>query len=75
MRLDGHLDVFGGNVQAIFEDAVKKKALAVMLRLSALEINQYWVDSVNLLIRLRLDVADGCDEHEQFWAVICDFRK
>ena len=56
MGLDDDLNVIWGNVQAVFKDAVKEKAQTVMLRLCALEINQYRIDSVNLLIRLRLVV-------------------
>src|ERR1039458_6727768 len=75
MGLDESLDVPSGDVQPILEDTVKQKTLTVVLRLSALEIDEHRVDAVNLLIRLRLIVADRGNQHEQIGVVIGDFRE
>ena len=66
------LDFAAGDVQPILEDAVKQKPLPILLGLSSLKIDKHWVDAVNLLIRLRLIVADGGDEHEQIGMVVGD---
>src|ERR1700738_811651 len=68
-------DLPSWNVQPILKDPVKKEALTILLGLRALKIDEHRIYSVNLLIRLRLIVADRGNEHEQIGAVICDLRE
>ena len=72
MGLNESFDLWAGNVQSIFEDPVKQQALTILFGLGALEIDEHRINAVNLLICLRLIVADRRNQHEQIGAVIGD---
>ncbi len=68
-------DIRRRHIHPILENAVEQQTLAVFLRLHTLEIHKDGIDAVDLLIRLRLIVANGNEQHEQVGMVVGDFRQ
>lgn len=75
MRIHEGFDLLGRDIDAVVEDAIKKKAAAVGLRLLALEVDPHGIDPKKLLGGVRRALADGDDQGQQLGVRLRDLRE
>jgi len=75
MHLDGGFDLRRLHVHPVVEEAVQEQAKPISARVRAFEVDLAWVDAVDLLVGLRLAVANRDNEHEQLGVFLSDLRE
>src|SRR5262245_25994177 len=72
---DRGFDLRRMDLHPVLEDAVQKEALPITLCEGTLEVDQYRIDPVNLLVSVGISVPHRDDQYEQLGVFLSNLRQ